>query len=173
MQTCGLIEGLGPGNEDQRVSVDPQIVIVVGQRDTEGEITEVSSALADVDLTMRVGITFVEIVVTDGTAKRPGRRNVETGADVVIDVIGIRVVIFLVDRVGDARREIGITQRGIDLGEIEIIKRGGTLIELRKVKVYQDMIKMKFSIPNDDLSGLDKIEAKLERSMDQLEALHA
>ena len=55
----------------------------------------------------------------------------------------------------------------------EIIKKGGTLIELKKMKVYQDMIKMKFSIPNDDLSGLDKIEAKLERSMDQLEALHA
>ncbi len=55
----------------------------------------------------------------------------------------------------------------------EIIKKGATLIELRKVKVYQDIIKMKFSIPNDDLSGLDKIEARLERSMDQLEALHA
>jgi V/A-type H+-transporting ATPase subunit A len=54
----------------------------------------------------------------------------------------------------------------------EIIKRGATLIELRKIKVYQDIIKMKFSIPNDDLSGLDKIEARLERSMDQLEALH-
>jgi hypothetical protein len=32
---------------------------------------------------------------------------------------------------------------------------------------------MKFSIPNDDLSGLDKIEARLERSMDQMEALYA
>ncbi len=55
----------------------------------------------------------------------------------------------------------------------EIIKKGATLVELRKVKVYQDIIKMKFSIPNDDLSGLDKVEARLERSMDQLEALHA
>jgi hypothetical protein len=41
------------------------------------------------------------------------------------------------------------------------------------MKVYQDIIKMKFSIPNEDLSGLDKIEARLERSMDQMEALHA
>ena len=32
---------------------------------------------------------------------------------------------------------------------------------------------MKFTVSNDDLSGLDKIEAKLERSMDQTEALHA
>ena len=55
----------------------------------------------------------------------------------------------------------------------EAIKGGVTLVKLRKMKVYQDIVKMKFSIPNEDLSGLDKIEAKLERSMDQLEALHA
>jgi V/A-type H+-transporting ATPase subunit A len=54
----------------------------------------------------------------------------------------------------------------------EAIKKGAILAKLRKMKVYQDIIKMKFSIPNDDLSGLDKIEARLERSMDQMEALH-
>jgi V/A-type H+-transporting ATPase subunit A len=55
----------------------------------------------------------------------------------------------------------------------EAIKNGATLVKLRKMKVYQDIVKMKFSIPNADLSGLDKIEARLERSMDQMEALHA
>lgn len=55
----------------------------------------------------------------------------------------------------------------------EAIKRGATLVKLRKMKVYQDIIKMKFSIPNDNLAGLDMIEARLERSMDQMEALHA
>ena len=55
----------------------------------------------------------------------------------------------------------------------EAIRKGATLIKLRKMKVYQDIIRMKFVIPNEDLSGLDKIEARLERSMDQLEALHA
>ncbi|HEX40659.1 MAG TPA: V-type ATP synthase subunit A [Phycisphaerales bacterium] len=55
----------------------------------------------------------------------------------------------------------------------DVIKAGATLVELRKMKVYQDIIKMKFSVPNDDLSDLDKIEARLGRSMDQLEALHA
>jgi len=53
------------------------------------------------------------------------------------------------------------------------IKNGATLIELKKLKVYHDIVRMKFSIPNDDLSGFDKIEARLERAMDQLEALHA
>ena len=55
----------------------------------------------------------------------------------------------------------------------EAIKNGATLVKLKKMKVYQDIVKMKFSIPNEDLSGLDKIEARLERSMDQMEALHA
>jgi V/A-type H+-transporting ATPase subunit A len=54
----------------------------------------------------------------------------------------------------------------------EAIKKGAILAKLRKMKVYQDIIKMKFSIPNEDLSGLDKIEARLERSMDQMEAIH-
>ncbi|MBN2183086.1 MAG: V-type ATP synthase subunit A [Sedimentisphaerales bacterium] len=54
----------------------------------------------------------------------------------------------------------------------EAIRKGATLIKLRKMKVYQDIAKMKFTIHNEDLSGLDKIEARLERSMDQLEALH-
>lgn len=55
----------------------------------------------------------------------------------------------------------------------EAIKNGATLVKLRKMKVYQDIIKMKFTIPNDNLKGLDKIEARLERSMDQLESLYA
>ena len=55
----------------------------------------------------------------------------------------------------------------------EMIRKGATLVKLRKLKVYQDIVKMKFTIRNDDLASLDKIEAQLERSMDQLEALHA
>lgn len=53
----------------------------------------------------------------------------------------------------------------------EAIKNGATLVKLRKMKVYQEIIKMKFTVPNDDLSGLDKIEAQLERSFDRMEAL--
>jgi V/A-type H+-transporting ATPase subunit A len=55
----------------------------------------------------------------------------------------------------------------------EAIRNGATLIKLRKLKVYQDIVKMKFTVRNEDLSGLDQIGARLERSMDQLEALHA
>ncbi|MFC1635655.1 V-type ATP synthase subunit A [Planctomycetota bacterium] len=59
-------------------------------------------------------------------------------------------------------------KRGFDA-----IKKGVVLAKLRKMKVYQDIVKMKFTVPNDNLAGLDKIEARLERAMDQMEALHA
>ena len=55
----------------------------------------------------------------------------------------------------------------------ESIKRGATLVKLRRMKVYQDIVKMKYTVPNDDLSELDKIEARLERSFDQLETIYA
>ncbi|KKL83756.1 hypothetical protein LCGC14_1971550 [marine sediment metagenome] len=55
----------------------------------------------------------------------------------------------------------------------EAIKRGATLVKLRRMKVYQDIAKMKFTVPDADLSALDKIQARLERSMDQLETIYA
>jgi V/A-type H+-transporting ATPase subunit A len=55
----------------------------------------------------------------------------------------------------------------------QALRRGATLLKLQKMRVYQDMMKMKFSIPNDDLSELDRIKARLERSLDQLESVYA
>ena len=54
----------------------------------------------------------------------------------------------------------------------QAIKRGVTLVKLRRIKVVQEIVKMKFTIPNDDLKGLDKLTARLERSMDQLESIY-
>jgi V/A-type H+-transporting ATPase subunit A len=54
----------------------------------------------------------------------------------------------------------------------EAIRRGVTLVKLRRLKVLQDVIKMKFSFANEDMAGLDKLEARLERSLDQLESIY-
>jgi len=54
----------------------------------------------------------------------------------------------------------------------EAIKRGATIVKLRRLKVIQDVSRMKLTIPNEDLSGLDKLQARLERSMDQLESVY-
>ena len=55
----------------------------------------------------------------------------------------------------------------------DAIKRGVTLVKLKKMSVYQDIIKMKFNVPNDDLRMLDKLAVKLERSLDKLESVYA
>ncbi len=55
----------------------------------------------------------------------------------------------------------------------EAIKRGATLVKLRKMKVYQDIAKMKFTVPNEDVGELDKIEGRLERSFGQLDAIYS
>jgi V/A-type H+-transporting ATPase subunit A len=55
----------------------------------------------------------------------------------------------------------------------EAISSGATLVKLRQMKVYQDIIKMKFTVPNEDISGLDKINSRLERSFDQLDNIYA
>ncbi len=52
------------------------------------------------------------------------------------------------------------------------IKRGVTLVNLRHMKVLQDITKMKFTISNDDTRSFDKLEHKLERSVDKLEAIY-
>lgn len=55
----------------------------------------------------------------------------------------------------------------------EAIKRGVTLVKLKRAKVVQDIVKMKFTVANEDLDELDRLLAKLERSIAQLEAVYA
>jgi V/A-type H+-transporting ATPase subunit A len=47
-----------------------------------------------------------------------------------------------------------------------------TLVRLRRMKVLQDVVKMKFTIANEDPRGFDKLAARLERSLDQLEEIY-
>ncbi len=55
----------------------------------------------------------------------------------------------------------------------QAIKQGVTLVKLRRMKVYQDITKMKFSVTNKETEKLDKLAARLERSIDQLESIYA
>ena len=52
------------------------------------------------------------------------------------------------------------------------IRRGITLVKLRRMRVFQDIVKMKFTIPNESLKLFDKLSARLERSLDQLESIY-
>jgi V/A-type H+-transporting ATPase subunit A len=54
-----------------------------------------------------------------------------------------------------------------DMGETAI-RRGVTLVNLRRIKVLQDIVKMKLNVANDDIAQLDRLEARLIRSIEKL-----
>jgi len=56
-------------------------------------------------------------------------------------------------------------------GEIAI-KRGVTLVNLRKMKVLQEIVKMKLTVANDQISQLDRLEVRLEQSIERMQATH-
>lgn len=79
-----------------------------------------------------------------------------------------------IDRYSSVEKQVRMLQiiltyskRGTDA-----IKKGVTVIKLRHMKIVQDISRMKLNIANDDLEGLDKIEARLERAMDRLESIY-
>jgi V/A-type H+-transporting ATPase subunit A len=55
----------------------------------------------------------------------------------------------------------------------EAIKNGVTLVQLRRMKVLSDINRMKLNIANDELEQIDKLQARLERSIDRLESPNA
>jgi V/A-type H+-transporting ATPase subunit A len=54
----------------------------------------------------------------------------------------------------------------------QAIKQGVTLLKIRRMQVYQELVKMKFTLPNGDLEGFERLTARLERSFDQLETIY-
>ncbi len=52
------------------------------------------------------------------------------------------------------------------------IQQGATLVHIRRMRVLQDIGKIKFTIENKRLDKIDKLQLKLERSFDKLEAMY-
>ena len=50
----------------------------------------------------------------------------------------------------------------------EAIKKGATLIKIRRMKVVSDIARMKFSVANDEMEKLDGLQEQLEREMRRL-----
>ncbi|HEQ72544.1 MAG TPA: V-type ATP synthase subunit A [Spirochaetia bacterium] len=54
----------------------------------------------------------------------------------------------------------------------EAIRRGVTLVKLKRMKVLQDIVKMKFTVPNETPELFDKLQVRLERGLDQVESIY-
>ncbi len=54
----------------------------------------------------------------------------------------------------------------------EAIKRGVTILELRRLPVLREVVKMKMTVPNDEIEKLDTILSRLEQELTRLEGKH-
>ncbi|MBN1685581.1 MAG: V-type ATP synthase subunit A [Spirochaetales bacterium] len=80
-----------------------------------------------------------------------------------------------VDRYSSAEKQLKLLEviliyyrRGADA-----IRRGVTLVKLKRMKILQEIVRAKSTIGNDELAKLDRLAARLERSIDQLESIYA
>ncbi len=55
---------------------------------------------------------------------------------------------------------------------LENIKRGATMVRLRRIKVYSEMLRMKSVVANDQPELLDDIQRKLDRALEQMGAVY-
>ncbi len=55
---------------------------------------------------------------------------------------------------------------------VEAIKKGANIHQLKKLEVFSDILRMKFSVSNDEAGKIDAIREKLHRSMQQVTEMY-
>jgi V/A-type H+-transporting ATPase subunit A len=53
-----------------------------------------------------------------------------------------------------------------------LIRKGATLVKIKRMKIYPEIIRMKFTVPNDQVEKLDDLQRRLGRAFDTLEAIY-
>jgi len=100
---------------------------------------------------------------------------------IVLDTCTLFKNVFLQQSAFDPVDMYSVTEKQVKMLKIivtfylrgsEVIRRGATLVKLRKLKVYPEIQKMKFTVPNDQPELLDKIQNRLARAMNDLEAIY-
>ena len=51
---------------------------------------------------------------------------------------------------------------------LENIKKGANIHQIKKLEVHSDIMRMKFSVSNDEIGKIDEIREKLHKSMQQV-----
>ncbi|MCK9547251.1 MAG: V-type ATP synthase subunit A [Sphaerochaeta sp.] len=54
----------------------------------------------------------------------------------------------------------------------EAIAKGVPMVKIRRLKAVQEMARMRLSVPNDELEQIDRIQLRLERSIDQIGGIY-
>ena len=79
-----------------------------------------------------------------------------------------------IDRYSTVAKQLKMLQLILDYWHLgsDAIAKGVTMVKIRRLKVVQEIARMRFSVPNDDLDQLDHIALRLERSMTQLGGIY-
>ena len=62
---------------------------------------------------------------------------------------------------------VAFYRRGLDC-----IKKGAALAKIRRMKIYPEIVRMKFSVSNEEVAKLDELLTRLEREFDRLEDIY-
>jgi V/A-type H+/Na+-transporting ATPase subunit A len=54
----------------------------------------------------------------------------------------------------------------------EAIRKGITIVRLRRMKVLQEIVRMKSEITNEEVAKITRLAARLERSVGELESIY-
>lgn len=79
-----------------------------------------------------------------------------------------------IDRFSTVSKQIRMLQLILTYWHLgsEAIAKGVTMVKLRRMKVIQEIARMRFNIGNDQIEELDRIAVRLERSMSQLGGIY-
>jgi V/A-type H+-transporting ATPase subunit A len=79
-----------------------------------------------------------------------------------------------IDRYSTVEKQVRMLQLILSYWHLgsEAIAKGVTMVKLRRMKVVQEIARMRFSIANESAGDLDRIAVRLERSMSQLGGIY-
>lgn len=79
-----------------------------------------------------------------------------------------------IDRYSTVAKQIRMLQLILSYWHLgsEAIAKGVTMVKLRRMKVVQEIARMRFTVKNDAVEDLDRISVRLERSMSQLGGIY-
>ncbi|MDD3902555.1 MAG: V-type ATP synthase subunit A [Sphaerochaeta sp.] len=80
----------------------------------------------------------------------------------------------LVDRFCSVEKQVKMLSVILDYYQkgSEAIAKGVPMVKIRRLKVVQEMARMRLTIGNDDMEAIDKLQLRLERSIDQLGGIY-
>ncbi|HCJ94153.1 MAG TPA: V-type ATP synthase subunit A, partial [Sphaerochaeta sp.] len=142
--------------------------------ETQGESSWVESRAEIMELLQRE-VRLQQIVKLVGPDALPDSQNF------ILEVCSLFKTAFLqqnafddIDRYSTVGKQIRMLQLILSYWHLgsEAISKGVTMVKLRRMKVVQEIARMRFSVSNENLEELDRIALRLERSMSQLGGIY-